>query len=156
MNASLYDILAYFTHLRILTPAFADGFPLESKWQQVSSSLQDSSQYSVRSQHCYCLDGLISSFYFQFYDDHTKGTIYNWYHCHFNVPCFFNSLLKSIFSFWFPSILSRDQSERQSPLFGRFSLFSFLLTITRSGRLEEIREIRWYSKIPKNFVRLIF
>ena len=25
------------------TPALADGFPLESEWQQVSSSLQDSS-----------------------------------------------------------------------------------------------------------------
>ena len=31
------------------TPALADGFSLESEWQQVSSSLQNSSQYSVRS-----------------------------------------------------------------------------------------------------------
>ena len=27
-------------------PAIADGFPQESEWQQVSSRLQDSSQYS--------------------------------------------------------------------------------------------------------------
>ena len=31
------------------TPASTDGFPLESEWQQVSSFLQDSSQYSGRS-----------------------------------------------------------------------------------------------------------
>ena len=30
-------------------PALADGFPLESKGQQISPSLQDSSQYSSRS-----------------------------------------------------------------------------------------------------------
>ena len=32
------------------TPALAKGFSLEFEWQQVSSSLQDSSQYSGRSQ----------------------------------------------------------------------------------------------------------
>ena len=31
------------------TPALADGFPLDSEWQQVSSSLQNFSQYSDRS-----------------------------------------------------------------------------------------------------------
>ena len=36
--------------LQLFTPALADGFSLESEWQQVSSSLQDSSQYSGRSQ----------------------------------------------------------------------------------------------------------
>ena len=30
--------------LIIFTPVLADGFPQESEWQQVSSSLQDSSQ----------------------------------------------------------------------------------------------------------------
>ena len=30
-------------------PVLADGFPLEFEWQQVSSSLQDSSQYSGQS-----------------------------------------------------------------------------------------------------------
>ena len=34
----------------IFMSAVADGFSLESEWQQVSSSLQDSSQYSGRSQ----------------------------------------------------------------------------------------------------------
>ena len=47
------------------TPTFADGFPRESEWQQVSSSLQDSSQYSGRSQKYCSLDGLHYSSYFQ-------------------------------------------------------------------------------------------
>ena len=40
--------------------SLADGLTLESKWQQVSSGLQDSSQYPVRSQKCCNLDGLDS------------------------------------------------------------------------------------------------
>ena len=44
--------------------ALTDGFPLESEWQQVPSSLQDSSRYSGRSQQCYSLDDVHSSFYF--------------------------------------------------------------------------------------------
>ena len=40
-------------------PALADGFSLEAEWQQVSSSLQDSSQYSGRFQQCYSLNCLI-------------------------------------------------------------------------------------------------
>ena len=35
---------------RVFTSVLADGFSLEFEWQQVSSSLQDSSQYSGRSQ----------------------------------------------------------------------------------------------------------
>ena len=36
--------------LEFFTSALADGLSLEFEWQQVSSSLQDSSQYSGRSQ----------------------------------------------------------------------------------------------------------
>ena len=36
----------YFTLLRVFPPALANGFLLEFEWQQVSSSFQDSSQYS--------------------------------------------------------------------------------------------------------------
>ena len=36
--------------LEFFTSALANGFLLESEWQQVSSSLEDSSQYSGRSQ----------------------------------------------------------------------------------------------------------
>ena len=39
-----------FTLLEFFTSVLVDGFSLEFEWQQVSSSLQDSSQYSGRSQ----------------------------------------------------------------------------------------------------------
>ena len=75
------------------TPAFADGFQLESEGQQVSSNLQDSSQYSGQSQHCCTLDGLHSSSYlqvlqflYQSFGAYTEQANYNWYHRHFQVP----------------------------------------------------------------------
>ena len=43
-------LLLLFTHWEFLTPASADGSSLETEWQQFSSSLQDSSQYSGHSQ----------------------------------------------------------------------------------------------------------
>ena len=43
----------------------ADGFLLEFEWQQVSSSLQDSSQDSGRSQQCCHLDSFYPSANFQ-------------------------------------------------------------------------------------------
>ena len=39
------------------TPALGNGFSLEFEWQQVSSSLQESSQYSDRSHWCSSLEG---------------------------------------------------------------------------------------------------
>ena len=40
----LFIIIIIITHsLELFTSALADGFSLESEWQQVSSSLQDSS-----------------------------------------------------------------------------------------------------------------
>ena len=41
--------LELFTPLEFFTSVLADGFSLEFEWQQVSSSLRDSSQYSGRS-----------------------------------------------------------------------------------------------------------
>ena len=41
-------LLLFYTE-RFYTPVLADGFSPEFVWQQVSSSLQDSSQYSSRS-----------------------------------------------------------------------------------------------------------
>ena len=43
-------IIIITTPLPFFTSVLADGFSLESEWQQVSSSLQDSSQYSGCSQ----------------------------------------------------------------------------------------------------------
>ena len=47
--------------LELFTSPIADGFSLKFKLQQVSSSLQDSSQYSGSSQQCCRLDVLHSS-----------------------------------------------------------------------------------------------
>ena len=48
------------------TPALVDGLSIESEWQQVSKNLQDSSQFSGRSQQCCNLDDLDSFSEFQF------------------------------------------------------------------------------------------
>ena len=61
-SISIYYI---FTPLEFFTSVLADGFSLEFEWQQVSSSLQDSSQYSGRSQPCCRLDSLHPSANFQ-------------------------------------------------------------------------------------------
>ena len=47
------------------TLALTDCFSLELEWQQISVSLQNSSRYSGRSQQRCCLNGLLSSSYFQ-------------------------------------------------------------------------------------------
>ena len=64
-------LLSVFVTITILlfweffTSTLADGFPLESEWQQFPSTLMDTTQYSGRSQQCCSLSGLHSSFYFQ-------------------------------------------------------------------------------------------
>ena len=58
-------LLLLFTPWEFFTSALANGLSLEFKWQQISSSLQDSSQYSGHSQQYYSLDGLHSSANFQ-------------------------------------------------------------------------------------------
>ena len=57
--------LLLFTPLEFFISVLADGLSLEFEWQQVSSSLQDSSQYSGRSQQCCRLDSLYPSANFQ-------------------------------------------------------------------------------------------
>ena len=58
-------LLLLFTPLEFFTSVLADGFSLESEWQQVSSGLQDSSQDSGCSQECCHLDSLNPSANFQ-------------------------------------------------------------------------------------------
>ena len=53
------------TPLEFFTSATSDGFSVEFEWQQVSSSLQDSSQDSGRPQQCCHLDSLYPSANFQ-------------------------------------------------------------------------------------------
>ena len=46
----IIELLLLFTPLEFFTSVLADCLSLEFEWQQVSSSLQGSSQYSGRSQ----------------------------------------------------------------------------------------------------------
>ena len=64
-NAYYYYYYYYYYYSIVsFTPALADDFPLESEWYQVSSSLQDSSQYSSLSHQCCSFDDAHSSSYF--------------------------------------------------------------------------------------------
>ena len=58
---SAFIIIIIIHSLELFTSALADGFSLESEWQQVSSSLKDFSQYSKQSKERCGLDGLDSS-----------------------------------------------------------------------------------------------
>ena len=58
-------LLLLFTPLEFFTSALADGLSLEFERQQVSSCLQDTSQYSGRSQKYCHLEGLHSAANFQ-------------------------------------------------------------------------------------------
>ena len=85
----------YYYHLFLLeffTSALADGFSLRFEWQQTSSSLKNSSQYSSRSQWYCCFDGLHSFTYFQIlqilyqsFGDWNKSTNHNWYTINFMI-----------------------------------------------------------------------
>ena len=105
LSLLLLLLLLLLTPWKSLTSPLDDGLSLEIEWQQVSSSLQDSSQYS---------DLFHSSSYFQplqslyqSFGDCTKSTNYNWYKRHFNFPQFFfkRSRYLSFFSFYFNFIL---------------------------------------------------
>ena len=108
------------TPWEFFTSALADGLSLEFEWQQISSNIQDSSQYSVWSQWRCSLDCLHLSRYFQVlqsvyqsFSDSTKSTNYNWYNRHFHVPQFFSILWQgpgTFTSFRYLSILPGDQS----------------------------------------------
>ena len=61
----MWEVLNTLTHTYyyispsvFFTQTLADGFPLESEWQIVSSGLQDSSQYFGRPQQYFSLDRL--------------------------------------------------------------------------------------------------
>ena len=139
---------------------------LEFEWQQDSASLQDSSQYSRRSQQCCRLDGHHSSSYFrvlpslcQSFRDSTKGTNYNWYNRHFHVSVFSIPLQGpgAYASFHILSILLCGQPRQQSPQFRKFSIFSFffffLVDYYKVSSSVRDQLIRLYLKIPEEFSR---
>ena len=134
----------------------ADGLSLEFAWQQVSSSFQESSQYSDRSHHFCSLDSLHPSRYFQVlqslyqsFGDCTKNTNFYWNNHHFHVPQFFPfpskaQVLNRLFAFLqLYSMVSEDHKVHNSANFFFFSLFF----ITKFGRLAEVK---WSVCISKS------
>ena len=128
----------------LLFESFSDQ---EVEWQQVSSSLQDSSQYSSRSQQFNTLDGLHSSSNFQIlkscyqiFCNCTKITNNNWRNRSFHVSLYFRFsskvlVLTLLFAFFqFYSVVNRDSKVHNSAGY----LF-LLLILIRPGRLAEIR-----------------
>ena len=146
-----YYYCYYFTPWEFFTLVLAYGFCLESEWQQVSSSLQDSSRDSGRSQQCCSLDILHPSRYFQVlqslyqsFGDCTKSINYNWYNHHFHS--FFNSLGWSRYLSFFSHSFNFTMWSAGTAKSTILQVLSFLLIIIRSGHLAEIR---WSVCIPK-------
>ena len=89
-NNTSQIIIIIITLCEFFTPALADGLSLESKWQQVSSGLPDTSQYYGRFQQCCSQDRLDSSWFpILPFEDFSRCTNYNWYHRYPYVPQLF-------------------------------------------------------------------
>ena len=123
---------------------FADGLSLLSESQQVNSSLQDTSQYSGRSQLCSSLHGLHSSCYFQTllsllqsFGDCIKAPIIIGIYVTFMFHSFFNSLARSwdlsFFLLSFNFTLWSVGKEKSAIL----QILPFALINIKSGRLAE-------------------
>ena len=114
---------------KLFTPASANDLPLEFEWQQVSSSLQDSSQYSSRSEQCCHLDGLQSTSYFQFFQ--------SCYQC-------FGECTKCMITIGIPII---------------FMLYSFFSSLARSSYLSlfspSFSFIQWSTGTAKSTIRQV-
>ena len=149
-----FSLLLY-TLLEFFTSALTDGLTLEFEWQQVSSSLQDSSQDSAalsnavvrivstrppiskssrpfNNSFCYC----------------AKRTNHNWHNRYFHVPQLFqfssNSKFLSFFSLSFRFILW-SAGTAKSTILQIFSFFVDYYEVWSSGRDQVIR---LYVKVP--------
>ena len=139
----------HFTPYKFFT--LAGGLSLESEWQQVSSGLQDSSQYSGWSQQCFSLDDLDSLSDFQFLQSLSKplGTISS-------IPTitvilmfhsFFSSLARSKYLSIFPFSFIFTLLSVWMVKFIQWQILFFLLIIARSAHLVGIR---WCVCISKS------
>ena len=107
----------YYILYEFSTSASADGLLLESERQQVSSGIQDSSQYSSQSQQCCSLDSLASfsdiqfqqSFYRNLCGPVTVGiTITFMYHSFFLFSGKVQVLVYLLTFFYFHSVVHRN------------------------------------------------
>ena len=139
----------------------ADGFPLRFEWQQISTNLQDTSQYSVRSQKCYSLDGFHSSFYFQVLQSCTNylvtvlsALIANYITVIFMFHSFLSSLVKSmylsLFLLWLSFTLWSAWTTKVT-VFQFLYLLFFFIVITGSGHLTVIKGSVCNSKSQRIF-----
>ena len=132
-------------------PALADGLSLESEWQQVSSSLQDLPQYSLK----YAVDWIVSArpLISKSYNPFTNSlrivrsapiTIGITVTFMFNIFLFSGKVLvlNSLFAFsYFHFVVRRDDKV--------YYLTGSFLLLTRSGRLARIR---WSVSVSENIV----
>ena len=123
----LQNYYYYFTRCKFFIPALADGFSRESKWQQISSGLQDSFQYSsIRP-----LFSNFSSLFSKPLGTVPRGANYNWCHCLIYIPQFsrFSSKVHEFVSpfafFEFHSVVHWDGKSTIQQVFFSF-LYSFL------------------------------
>ena len=121
LDASLLNTQQY--KLCIKGKGLVDSFPLVSEWQQITPSLQDSSQYFGRFQQCCSLDGLYSASYFE-----VLQTLYQILRTVSSAPITSGMTV----TFMFHSVFS---SLAKSCFFSHFSL-SFSFTLWSAGTVK--------------------
>ena len=144
------------------TPALADGFSQEFKWQQVAMTL-----LNILANFNNAVIWIISvlllfslpvhlRFFSGFSHMHQQPFVSPSYSCFILFLGFLGSLGNYLF-FQILLFSLYGVPEQQNPLCGRssFMLLLFLLNIARSGHLAEIMWGFFYLKISENFVRLI-
>ena len=146
-----YYYYYYYYYCEFFTPVLVDSLSLESEWQQISSGLQDSSQYSSRSHQCCSEEYLDSSSDFQFSSlfscpsktitssPTTIGITVTLY----STVSFYSLTRSKYLSFRFILFSFCGPPEQQNP---RADKFFFLFINTRSDILAGIR---WSISISK-------
>ena len=131
MQTQTYKYIYWFSLREFFTRALAGGLSLVSEGLQVSSRLQDSSQYFSRLQQDCSLDYSFSDFQFlpsllQVHCNCSKGTLYSWYYLYLHVPklFFFSSLTRSQYlSIFFLLFLFCDLLGWLNQVDSKFSFF---------------------------------
>ena len=158
--------LSFNSFLLLLSFVFTSSvFHISVSWSYFTvvwvTSPQDYSQYSGRSVVWMLstspLTSKSSNPFINTFCDCTKSTNYNWYNCHFHVPDFFLKFLIKVkliilhfTSFQFYSVVTWDSKVHNFTS----SLFFFLLIITKSGQLADIRWSVCMSKSQRSLYML--